>query len=195
MKEKLQCCPDRTSYSVLMIDFIVVVVISCNSALLSSGFTLKPREVILSAAYCLSTEERESAISSLRDSFSNHLTQLEIVPQCGDGLWYRVAYINMNDSTQECPSNSAPKPGLVDDQAVLDQAALVCTFLHCHHNTCGRAIGYQDGSTDGFHIFGQPQPNSADDHYADGLSVTLGRMPRTHIWTYAAGASVTVMIT
>ena len=95
----------------------------------------------LSAAYCSSSEaERESAISSLRDSanFLNFLSQVKIVPQCGDGLWYRVAYINMSDSTQEYPSNwteiSTPVR-TCGRPTVLDQTALVCTFLQHHHNT------------------------------------------------------------
>ena len=172
-----------------------MVVISYNSVLLSSGFKLKPREIKLSAAYCLSTEERESAILSLRDSFSDFESRLKIVPQCGDGLWYRVAYINMNDSTQECPSNwteiSTPVRtcGLPNSAGPSCPGVYISTLSLQYSKVCGRAIRYQDGSTDGFHLFGQPQPNSADDYYADGLSVTHGEMPRTHIWTYAAGAT------
>ena len=56
-----------------------------------------------------------------------------------------------------------------------------------YSKACGRAIGYQDGSTDTFVAIGA-QRNTIDDPYVDGVSVTYG-MPRTHIWTFAAGAS------
>ena len=54
---------------------------------------------------------------------------------------------------------------------------------------CGRVIGYQEGSADTFVRFGiQNQQPTIDEPYVDGVSVTHG-MPRTHIWTFAAGAS------
>ena len=28
-----------------------------------------------------------------------------LAPQCGEGMWYRVAYLNMTDSSQQCPPN------------------------------------------------------------------------------------------
>ena len=51
---------------------------------------------------------------------------------------------------------------------------------------CGRAIGYQNGSTDSF---ARNSPaGTIDDPYVDGVSVTHG-IPRSHIWTFSAGAS------
>ena len=54
---------------------------------------------------------------------------------------------------------------------------------------CGRVIGYQIGSTD---VFVNEQ-YSIDTGYVDGVSITYG-VPRTHIWTYAAGLSDTLII-
>ena len=33
----------------------------------------------------------------------NNILSQAVVPECGDGLWYRVAYLNMSDLTQQCP--------------------------------------------------------------------------------------------
>ena len=51
---------------------------------------------------------------------------------------------------------------------------------------CGKARGYQRGTTD---AFGIPfSTKSIDGPYVDGLSITLGN-PRKHVWTYAIGIS------
>ena len=54
-----------------------------------------------------------------------------------------------------------------------------------YSKVCGQVIGCQVGSTD---IFADQQ-NPIDTAYVDGVSVTYGSSPRTHIWTYAAGLS------
>ena len=46
---------------------------------------------------------------------------------------------------------------------------------------CGRAVGYQQYSTNGFHLV-----NPINDPYVDGLSITYNT-PRHYLWTYAAG--------
>ena len=56
---------------------------------------------------------------------------------------------------------------------------------HQYSRVCGQVIGYQIGSTDVF----ADQQNSIDTGYVDGVSITYGTSPRTHIWTYAAGLS------
>ena len=51
---------------------------------------------------------------------------------------------------------------------------------------CGRVIGYQDRSPDGFYQFYQDQTLTIDDNYLDGVSITHGHSPRKHIWSFAA---------
>ena len=53
---------------------------------------------------CPTTEERNSALLKVKNSVFSYLFNGTIVPQCGEGIWYRVAYLNMADSTQQCPS-------------------------------------------------------------------------------------------
>ncbi len=55
-----------------------------------------------------------------------------------------------------------------------------------YRQVCGRAIGYRFGvnyAFYGYHI----TRNTIDVGYFDGLSVTHGQSPRTHIWTFASG--------
>ena len=49
---------------------------------------------------------------------------------------------------------------------------------------CGKIIAYQDAATDSFGR--QNSVNSIDGNYVDGISLTHGRYPRKHIWTFAS---------
>ena len=50
-----------------------------------------------------------------------------------------------------------------------------------YSRVCGMVIGYQKGTTDGFHDI-----RSIDAPYVDGVSITYGT-PRKHIWSYGIG--------
>ena len=52
-----------------------------------------------------------------------------------------------------------------------------------YSHVCGKVIGYQDQTPD---AFGQGQSQTIDGNYFDGISLTHGRNPRKHIWTFAA---------
>ena len=125
------------------------------------------------------------------------LSGLKSVPQCGDGLWYRVAYLNMSNSTHECPSpwmeirsTSVRTCGRSTSTGASCSSETFFTRALQYSKVCGRVIGYQYGSPGAFNLHGRPPTNSPDDNYVDGVSVTYGT-PRTHIWTYAAGVSGT----
>ena len=179
---------------------IVCSYISCSQvrsyALTSIPTVVQPNR---SSPYsCLTAKERESALLSQKRSILYSLSQLIVVPQCGDGLWYRIAHLNMNDSTQECPSNwteissSVRTCGRPTSSGPSCPAVFFSTGSLQYSRVCGRAIGFQDGSTDGFQRFGEQADSytmSVDSFYVDGLSVTHGGVPRTHIWTYAVGAT------
>ena len=112
---------------------------------------------------------------------------------CGDGLWNRIIYLNMNDSSQECPKGwrGYTTPVRCCGRPVLARASCPAVFFpakgYQYSKVCGRAIGYQQGSPDGFASddTGEPQ-ETIDGLYVDGVSLTHGN-PRTHIWTFAAG--------
>ena len=54
---------------------------------------------------CPLQEERRSALDDIsRLSGILDIPQLRLQSQCGDGVWYRVAHLNMSDPSQHCPS-------------------------------------------------------------------------------------------
>ena len=145
---------------------------------------------------CPSTAEQKSSqiLLQIRTHLSLVFAGFMAAPQCGEGLWYRVAYLNMNNPTHECPPNWK--------QALINASTRVCGrpigTTNCpgeyfstrnlqYSKVCGRFIGYQNGSTDGFERHHR-RADTIDAPYVDGVSVTHG-MPRTHIWTFAAGVS------
>ena len=54
-----------------------------------------------------------------------------------------------------------------------------------YSKVCGQVRGYQYRTPDSFTSIGV----GIDSHYVDGVSITYGINPRTHIWTYVGGAS------
>ena len=107
-----------------------------------------------------------------------------------EGGWTRLAYLDMSDNAQNCPS------GL---QAWFNEGIRVCrrqgngngcrsikfpTNGIIYTQICGRVIGYQKGTTDGVntHI------NNINGVYIDGVSITRGS-PRQHVWSYISGIS------
>ena len=123
------------------------------------------------------------------------------LPQCGDGLWKRIANLNMSDISNICPANWSfyASPGNSVRSCglpVAERNGESCTSVYFssrmyeYHQVCSRAIGYQVSTTDAFGPSRGRQsfPHTINDAYVDGLSLTHGRV-RTHIWTFAAGNS------
>ena len=108
---------------------------------------------------------------------------------CGEeGGWTRLAYLNMSDTTQNCP------PGLeeCEDEGIrlcrIDEESKGCKSVKFPTNgisythICGRVIGYQKGKTDALYN----QNKSINGPYLDGVSITRGS-PHEHVWSYIAG--------
>ena len=102
------------------------------------------------------------------------------------GGWARIAYLNTTDTSQQCPSAwrliTTPRRtcGRSTDAASCDSAIFPSNGIQ-YSNICGRVIGYQDQSPDGFR-----NNIDIDSHYLDGVSITHG-IPgsRQHIWSFA----------
>ena len=111
------------------------------------------------------------------------------------GGWMRVANLDMTDPNQNCPGGfrlvtRTTPPLRTCGRAESVRSGCVSTTYQTHgveySHVCGQVIGYQYGSTDVFYQginFGQ---TTADSNYVDGISLTHGRSPRKHIWTFAA---------
>ena len=146
-----------------------------------------------SGGACPSQIEKQNALLMLRNNISSILSNASLVPECGDGLWYRVANLNMTDPTQQCPSAWR----LYNTSGVRACGRPATTGPSCpatfyqtgrqYSKVCGRIIGYQKGSPDAFNII-PPLVNSLDNYYMDGISITHGNLT-SHIWTYAAGVT------
>ena len=158
-------------------------------------------QVITGAQYgtctCPPQEDRDAARQILQCVVASILQQNTFigtvnVARCGPGQWYRVAYLNMSDPTQQCPSGlreyrengvrACGRPGNV--RAFGCSSLNFTTGSHLYSKVCGQVVGYQIGSTD---VFANRQ-YPIDTGYVDGISVTYG-FPHMHIWTYAAGLS------
>ena len=142
---------------------------------------------------CLSKHQRENALLMIRNNITSIIGNATIIPECGDGLWYPVAYLNMTDPTQQCPSawrlyNTSGVRAC--GRPVTSRQSCPATFYptgHQYSKVCGRVIAYQYSSPGAFHIvYISPRPMSLDDTYVNGVSITHGN-PRSHIWTFAAG--------
>ena len=107
--------------------------------------------------------------------------------KCGTaGLWTRVAYLNMSDSSSVCPSgtkkivNGSAIACGIEDPNGSKCVSVTAAVTHSYSQICGQVVGYQKGSTEGF----ETTTNDIDGVYLDGVSITLGQ-PRQHVWSYA----------
>ena len=111
----------------------------------------------------------------------------------GEGGWIRVAYFNMTEPGASCPEGLTQKDfsGLIlcGKNTTGCESTFFSTLGLNYRQVCGRLRGYQFGSTDAFakSIFTSP---TIDSDYFDGASITYGNNPRTHIWSYAAGVTI-----
>jgi hypothetical protein len=146
---------------------------------------------------CAPDEDRERARNEISTNIRSYLTlkatPLGPLPCGGSDGWTRIAYLNMTDPDQMCPSpwtlfTSGNKRVCFHSVAAVCDSVFYDSPQQEYSQVCGRIIGYQYGNPHGFypyHNFGY----SIDTYYIDGISVTYGQSPRQHIWTFAAGYS------
>ena len=107
---------------------------------------------------------------------------------CGGSTgWRRLAYLNMSDPSQQCPSvwQEITTPHRVCGRTSSSggcQGLNYTTSSEPYSQVCGRMTGYQIGFPNAFNADGE----TIDTNYVNGISVTRGS-PRQHIWTFAAG--------
>ena len=118
--------------------------------------------------------------------------QLPTDYSCGGSFgWRRVAYLNMSDPSQQCPSvwQEITTPHRVCGRRSTTGSCEGLTYStgsEQYNQVCGRIIGYEIGITSAFFygsIYGQ---SIIDSYYVVGVSVTHGS-PRQHIWTFSGG--------
>ena len=111
---------------------------------------------------------------------------------CGDpGEWTRIAFLNMTDLTQQCPTNwrliTSPVRacGRSSTSGGCD-STIFTSNGHSYSHVCGKIIGYQKGSPDAF-ASSIPASPGLEGAYIDGLSLTHGAAgSRQHIWSFSS---------
>jgi hypothetical protein len=120
------------------------------------------------------------------------------------GGWMRVAHIDMRNSSHQCPSGfrtltRSSNPRRVCDTTSYSLSSCPNTTFSVHglsyRHVYGRISAYQNGHAIAFH-FSSTSYNinnipSIDQVYVNGVSLTCGRNPRKHIWTFAGAADET----
>ena len=139
------------------------------------------------------SEERLERVRNVVKIATQRLLRQSVVPllqsySCGGSFgWRRVAYLNMSDPFEQCPSvwQEITTPHRVCRKRSNTggcEGLNYTTGNEQYNQVCGRIIGYQFANTDSF----LESSWSIDTFYVDGVSVTHGS-PRQHIWTFANG--------
>ena len=108
--------------------------------------------------------------------------------------WARVAYLNMTDSSQQCPEAwrliTTPRRtcGRTTHDLACDSVIFPSNGIQYSH-VCGRVVGYHVVSPDAFNYPIRFNPSfTTDDPYLDGVSITHGASgSRQHVWSFAGG--------
>ena len=135
------------------------------------------------------SEEQEEVLRNEIDNATLSLLRESVIPllqgySCGGSAgWRRVAYLNMSNPSQQCPSvwQEITTPHRVCGRRSTGgscEGLNYTTGSEQYNQVCGRIIGYQIGSPNAFE---DPGP-----YYLDGVSVTYGSS-RQHIWSFAGG--------
>ena len=145
---------------------------------------------------CASTEERERArneIHQIANSTISAMTRHIYMYTCnGTPGWSRVAFINMTDTSYDCPTglNLTSYSKRTCGASHTTRGGCSSTTFSVgglpYSHVCGRIRGYQVGSTNAFFY----SDRGIDSYYVSGVSLTHGGAGnRQHIWTFAAGIS------
>ena len=185
------------------VDLVCIAVATATLAILARSTVAQGANTTLPLTYpgrvlqgddsqtCPSEEHREIVRSKVKNA-TQSLLQESVIPRlhtftCGGSTgWRRVAYLNMSDPSQQCPSVwleiTTPHRVCERSNRVNCEGLTYSTGSEQYDQVCGRIIGYQIGSPDAFNGVSA----SIDSSYLDGISVTHGS-PRQHIWSFVAG--------
>ena len=107
-------------------------------------------------------------------------------PTCGEGVWMRIGFFDMNQPFSECPS---PLRMFTEDgRKYCRRASSGCTSVYFdsrnqqYSEVCGMVVAYQYGTTDAF----STSTTSINGVHLDGISITH-KSPRQHLWSYVVG--------
>ena len=142
---------------------------------------------------CLSQNVTESIKEALKTVVNSYLYDKYgiMTDECGGPGWRRVAYLDMNNTDSQCPSEWRLHTERVRGCGRNRTARYSCDLVYFRNNglsysrVCGRIIAYQKSYFYAFYsnvILGR----SIDSAYASGVLLSHGPVgSRQHIWTFA----------
>ena len=162
----------------------------CQQQMLSFPVRLPPTVTNSTGQSCPSQDAINTEHRRVRDI----LEESSVLPcSCGGDGWTRVAYLNMSDPNQQCPSNwnltTSPVRGCGRSSAgwYTCDSSFYPVLGRTYSSVCGRVLAYQRGVGVGFYAALETGRNTTDVAYVSGVSVTHGSAgSRQHIWTFAA---------
>ena len=138
----------------------------CQQQILSFPVRLPPTVTISTGQTC-PQDTVNAANSKVRDILEGRYC----TPPCScgsDGVWTRVAYLNMSDPNQQCPSNwnltTSPVRGCGRSSAGSHTCDSVFYPVHgrTYSSVCGRVLAYQKGLALGFYAALQTRESTID---------------------------------
>ena len=140
---------------------------------------------ISSTSACPSVENVETLQRIARTIISKRFSPCS----CGGAGWTRVAYLNMSEPQQTCPSNwnltTSPVRGCGRSSTggpTCDSVVYPINGL-TYSKVCGRITAYHKGLSEGFSSFFSS--TSIEAAYVSGISLTHGPPgTRQHVWTF-----------
>ena len=156
--------------------FLAVLLLQGTEVLAGANSTVAIAPTVIhgyNTGICPSMEKRQTAIKNIQNVVNAqiHYISGNWNHMCGDGLWYLAAYINMSDPQQHGPAQwreytrSSVRVCGRPTSSSSSCASVTYSTGRQYSRVCGRIVGYQVGSPDGFY--------TRDQSYADGVSVTL----------------------
>ena len=156
----------------------------------------------VSGVECLEANQSLELHHIMQDNLTHQLEEIKedvkfILEQhwCGGtGGWRRVVYLNMTDPNTTCPSGWNMTGYSKRTCGRNNTGANTCNSVSFpvsgaqYSRICGRIRAYQYGLNRAFYNYHEGYVTIIDGVYVSGVSVTHGT-PRTHIWTFAAGAT------
>ena len=143
--------------------------------------------------HCPTAGQRGNTLKQIRGYVNSILNEQQfeiivaIVPECGNGHWYRISYINMTDPSQQCPPawREYNISGMRACGRPVGSRGCHATFHNAPHpysKVCGRVVGFQVGTPDAFN------PTCTEPFTMDGIVISRG-VSQHHIWSYIAGVT------
>ena len=168
---------------ILLIAQELLVLHNDSTALPTSCKEIKERQPLSPSGYYI-----------LAGPTGTYTTYCNMGTLCGSGGgWTRLAYLDMSDATQNCPSGfRLYQSGGVRacGRPVTNSGSCVSVQFPSngisYSQICGRVFGHSYNTPDAVNTDHGSNHNNINGDYVDGVSITRGS-PRQHVWTLMAG--------